>query len=165
VVPHWPIVLALTLLSAWLLLSEPSRAKRKNPDEIAPKTTECTASNYFRGWKRKSGYATFVMACLAMAGWVRSLACEDVVKICGRPHSVLFLVSGPSGLTGILTHDVIGEYPIGPFFSTQGIDSTSPFARIDAEWKWICFGFRYGTKNEDRSLLIELMNSNLGEYR
>ena len=40
---------------------------------------------FLRGWKRKVGVCTLVMACVFVAGWVRSMSCSDSVRIrCGR---------------------------------------------------------------------------------
>ena len=35
---------------------------------------------FFRGWKRKAGVATLVMACTLAAAWVRSLFVTDFVN-------------------------------------------------------------------------------------
>ena len=35
--------------------------------------------NYFRGWKRKAGLVTLVIACLFAAGWLRSHSYIDIV--------------------------------------------------------------------------------------
>jgi hypothetical protein len=35
---------------------------------------------FFRGWRRKAGCVTLVMACVLMAGWVRSVAYVDVIS-------------------------------------------------------------------------------------
>ena len=35
---------------------------------------------FFKGWRRKVGCVTLVMACVFAAGWVRSLAIFDVVS-------------------------------------------------------------------------------------
>ena len=47
---------------------------------------------FFRGWKRKLGCVTLVMACLAMAGWTRSYSVEDriVVEDAGYRISSVF---------------------------------------------------------------------------
>lgn len=43
---------------------------------------------YFRGWKRKAGVVTLVMACVCAAGWVRSLNFSDALLFTvGRPAS------------------------------------------------------------------------------
>ncbi|WP_029247179.1 hypothetical protein [Schlesneria paludicola] len=44
---------------------------------------------FFRGWKRKFGVVTLLMACAVMAGWVRSLSVIDEVAIytTGREHA------------------------------------------------------------------------------
>ncbi len=36
---------------------------------------------FFRGWRRKTGCLTLMMACVFMAGWMRSLNHEDAVKL------------------------------------------------------------------------------------
>ena len=37
--------------------------------------------DYFQGWKRKAGIVTLAMACLLAAGWVRSTASSDYIRI------------------------------------------------------------------------------------
>ncbi len=34
--------------------------------------------NFFHGWRRKIGVVTLLMACVFMAGWVRSLSVRDI---------------------------------------------------------------------------------------
>jgi hypothetical protein len=36
--------------------------------------------DFFRGWKRKFGVLTLLLACALMAGWVRSLAATDLIQ-------------------------------------------------------------------------------------
>lgn len=38
----------------------------------------------FRGWRRKVGSVTLVMACVLMGGWIRSLRVEDLVLASGQ---------------------------------------------------------------------------------
>jgi len=40
--------------------------------------------SFFHGWRRKIGVVTLLMACVLMAGWVRSLFFADSVTIRGR---------------------------------------------------------------------------------
>ena len=38
--------------------------------------------NFFRGWRRKLGVVTLLLACVAMGGWVRSLVIKDRIDFC-----------------------------------------------------------------------------------
>ena len=53
---------------------------------------------FFRGWKRKSGTATLLMACFFLAGWIRSFQTVDYIKI-QFPKSCCFLYSDEFGLS------------------------------------------------------------------
>ena len=45
-------------------------------------------SDFFKGWRRKIGCVTLVMALVAMAGWVRSLLRQDIVSINVFPQQI-----------------------------------------------------------------------------
>jgi hypothetical protein len=47
---------------------------------------------FFHGWRRKMGVATLVMACVSMAGWVRSFQSVDTFKL-NAPRSIEEVVS------------------------------------------------------------------------
>jgi hypothetical protein len=49
---------------------------------------------FFRGWKRKVGVVTMTMACLFMAGWLRSRHARDEFNV-GRNHGLR--ITGISG--------------------------------------------------------------------
>src|SRR5947209_2489025 len=38
-------------------------------------------NNFFHGWRRRAGCVTLVMACVFMAGWVRSFKTADLVGL------------------------------------------------------------------------------------
>ncbi len=42
---------------------------------------------FFKGWRRKIGIVTLLMACVFMAGWVRSLAMCDVFRFPTGQHT------------------------------------------------------------------------------
>lgn len=65
------IVFPLTLLSAWLLLSQPPLASRIIPSWRRP------MSDFFQPLRHKVGVATLLLACALTAGWVRSFYVED----------------------------------------------------------------------------------------
>lgn len=48
---------------------------------------------FFRGWRRKVGVCTLVVACLATAGWVRSLSVRDEFTISNGKDFVHRLMS------------------------------------------------------------------------
>lgn len=45
------------------------------------RSKRCVMRDFFHGWRRKTGAATLVLACVFMAGWVRSHSIADVVVI------------------------------------------------------------------------------------
>ncbi len=53
---------------------------------------------FFRGWKRKVGFMTLMMALALAGGWVRSAFVEDSIEIPTGRHSSISLVSGYSQL-------------------------------------------------------------------
>ena len=53
---------------------------------------------FFRGWRRKAGLVTLAMACLLMAGWMRSFVIEDEIFIVFNNHSNYKLFSGCGGV-------------------------------------------------------------------
>jgi len=62
---------------------------------------------FFKGWRRKTGAATLVMACMLMGGWVRSEISEDTI-----------ILSDEHGRTIIETHSLLGIV----HFSTWNLD-------------------------------------------
>ena len=42
--------------------------------------------DFYRGWRRKVGIVTLVMACVFMGVWVRSLVYLDIVYVQGLGH-------------------------------------------------------------------------------
>ena len=48
---------------------------------------------FFRGWRRKIGVVTLVLACVFMAGWVRSYVTEDMLSLPVKDPSLSWLTS------------------------------------------------------------------------
>ena len=105
---------------------------------------------FFRSWKRKVGVVTLVMACVFMAGWVRSNSLQDVVTFQSGEQAAEYLMSidgnlvlervktrGPSKTD---TKWFINKLPIW-FGSLK-----SP----DVHWHWRCQGFGIGEVTTDR---------------
>jgi len=60
---------------------------------------------FFRGWKRKLGVLTLLMALVAMAGWVRSLNIGDQFRIPSDNATHRFIVSQHEGLVWHYTQE------------------------------------------------------------
>ena len=54
---------------------------------------------YVRPWRRKVGVLTLVMACVFMAGWVRSQRMTDFVTICTNHRTMYSLSSSTIGIS------------------------------------------------------------------
>lgn len=50
------------------------------PPALSP-VRDSTMRELFKGWRRKLGCATLVMACLFAVGWIRSFYCRDTAVI------------------------------------------------------------------------------------
>ena len=109
---------------------------------------------YFHGWKRKLGVMTLAVACLFMAGWIRSFLVHDQIQIpsdASLKYCVSYdgqfqwtAMSGTDLLTGIdvakgpgrVTRYEWFETPIGVFHKTpKGADPT------EFNWRWHWYGF------------------------
>ena len=74
-IPYWSIIIPLTLLSAYLLLSKP------RPGKPLDETHARLMREFFRGWRRKIGVLTLVMALALWCLWIRSSQCFDSVLL------------------------------------------------------------------------------------
>ena len=104
---------------------------------------------FFRGWRRKIGVVALVMACVFMAGWVRSHSSDDslsqndksglntVYSRCGRLEFERFIPGfgdrAPGGL-GISIHS----------YSACGQVPSDITADSEMSWRWACAGFHIG---------------------
>jgi hypothetical protein len=48
---------------------------------------------YFRGWKRKVGVVTLMMACMSVIGWVKSHVYQDDIEVCIGTELIYSLVT------------------------------------------------------------------------
>ena len=96
---------------------------------------------YFRGWKRKIGVATLVMACVFAAGWVRSIFVHDVLLFV-HDGDVLGLWGSQSGSLRWSTDIVNAQVWTVPqwqnWIASEGVH---PFDDPNIEWQWRCCGF------------------------
>ena len=102
---------------------------------------------FFRGWRRKVGVVTLLMACVLMAGWIRSLTHFEGVSLPVERMPNHFFVSWDSSLVWLTENaGVTGPYPRFKSRSITGVDDRifkSP--HYEWRWKWCGFGFGVGT--------------------
>jgi len=55
--------------------------------------------DFFKGWRRKAGVATLVMACVLAAGWIRSIDTQDRLATEITPKCIGMFWSGESCLS------------------------------------------------------------------
>ena len=99
---------------------------------------------FFRGWKRKTGMLTLVLACVFMAGWVRSsFFIEGLVIPLGMKSSAS-LVSSDSSLIW-LTQQGDGFFSFPNIVSRRLSDIDDRiFENPLFEWRWKRCGFGIG---------------------
>jgi hypothetical protein len=69
--------------------------------------------DFVKGWKRKVGVVTLVMACVLTAAWVRSLTVMDTVWIPARGDEAFCCLS----TSGYLSCDLLAGFKEPPFAS------------------------------------------------
>ncbi|WP_157605455.1 hypothetical protein [Schlesneria paludicola] len=106
--------------------------------------------DFFRGWKRKIGVVTLLMACILSSFWIRSQAVEDALI---------------SPITNVRIESTTGRLRIGIFHSVPGSwfswpdwRSRSVAAPLNYPWSNWQLGLVHGTnirsKSDPRDLLI-----------
>jgi hypothetical protein len=99
--------------------------------------------SYFKPLRGKLGVVTLVLACLLMAGWVRSIFTLDQLRFRDLPTMTFQSASGHLRMW----HDSSGEVTSSDlhFFewqrSTVSLSSTSPFPGSTNHFGWIGFDF------------------------
>jgi hypothetical protein len=86
---------------------------------------------FFRGWKRKVGVITLVLACMFAGGWKRGLAAKEVVRLCVADELTYFFVSngswlywqGVRGKPELNTPKAIGDIRVGPVYFSTDVDN------------------------------------------
>lgn len=103
---------------------------------------------FFRGWKRKLGVVSLVVACALAAAWVQTFSACDILIL------KWFSVASLDSAMGIIFetkraaqwHTVIWQH-------TDRTDIDSVLAS-DAEWQWQMLGFGYVTSPTIKSTTI-----------
>lgn len=101
---------------------------------------------FFRGWRRKAGCVTLVMACVVMGGWGRSMVILDEVTLFGRPFK-----QSMASMEGVVTWSRFEPGTgIGKIRVVWESKEITPMQRNeirrhkDVDWKWQCCGFVFG---------------------
>jgi hypothetical protein len=105
----------------------------------------------FIGWKRKIGCVALAMACVLMAGWVRSHSVHDVLSIHSGSHTSeslnsvkCVLVWQRSQFDDEKRTSILPEWNTYPFHS-----ETKWFDETGMVWRWQSCGFGFGELPSD----------------
>ena len=112
--------------------------------------------DFFRGWRRKVGVVTLVIACLFAAGWVRSLRNADTINIppyyeCGSVNGGLFWETQFSTIPNIrnVPHG-LSCYSVSSFLCVEDAPDNVP------RWRFLGFGAgEYGIILSQRRIRYE----------
>lgn len=91
---------------------------------------------FFDTGRRRLGILTLTIACLLMAGWIRSLAIGEIFRVSSshRTYHMLFSYEGWIGWIVFHDPDVITPEAYRPFYSRASSRSESPFAWVCLHW-------------------------------
>ena len=97
---------------------------------------------FFKGWKRKIGCLTLVMACVATAGWVRSQHFSDFIKYrIGPQHWLCISSNNDSFALSLLKENQPGQFTFFRIFDSSPVQVD----RSDEEYLVFKFcGFKFG---------------------
>jgi len=100
-------------------------------------------SEFFRGWRRKIGFVTLVMALCFMAGWVRSLIIGDILRFPVREITCQYASNG--GVFTIESLSPDGLQPARWLWNTTPVDHTSEYDFFsdgaEFDWLWVSGDF------------------------
>ena len=116
---------------------------------------------FFRGWRRKIGCLTLVMALVAMAGWVRSLGRQDSLSIRQGKQVIHIVSSSPFGIEWQRKEELLDGITVSPLWKKSLWFWTNPwdnhassfnfFSDGTIRLRWELFGFCIGQKIHDDS--------------
>ena len=126
-------------------------------DLIAPRQElhelrDASMREFFHGWRRKTGIVTLVLACVFMAGWVRSHF------VCDHPHVFM----GKIFIEAVTIHDHVflqqHSFGQGGFFfgwkTPHDFETLSEAYGVAFEWAFILCGFGFSTADNGREILL-----------
>jgi hypothetical protein len=117
---------------------------------------------FFRGWRRKVGCVSLVMACAVMGMWARSFGKIDQLRVSA------FSVMSIRGTVGVIrsTHPLPGSQPTYSPFPVSEILNSQPdengnypdwWGGMDVNQRWDLAGFHFGQRiDPDQQSIIQL---------
>ncbi len=107
-------------------------------------------SEFFRGWRRKFGVVTLVMAFVFMVGWVRSVYQSDILTFPNDDYNSEIWHSGGNHLAWVTyARRHPNNLPSWPTWETfqysERIKVRNAHETAGINWNWRVFGFGYGT--------------------
>ena len=109
---------------------------------------------FFRGWRRKVGCVTLVMACVLMAGWVRSLQVIEAISLPGTLNKTTLLMSNPHVLTLIFGPE---ESPADTGYFWFESRDENPLDDFADAWSWRFCGFGVADVHTDGEFITVWM--------
>jgi len=118
-------------------------------------------SDFFHGWRRKTGCVLLVMAFVLAGLWTRSFYHADQLSYATGKHSVEKLHSG-NGFAVWMSYDVVWDqrfpaiewnwvYPKDAYFNDQGAANGS---KMEWQFNWLCIGSGKVANNSNRVRFI-----------
>lgn len=103
---------------------------------------------FFRGWRRKVGVGTLLMACVVMGGWMRSVKTFDCFRLIQNRWHFVLIQSDRGTLTLFDSHPNSIEAVLW-WYGDQGetvepCDPLKPQDDLKIEWRWDWAGFIVG---------------------
>jgi len=104
-------------------------------------------TDFFHGWRRKTGVVTLVAAMVFVGGWVRSLTIDEGVSFRTGQFTDLYLGSCPDGFigsTGKYSDSSLPSLNAGWFskYASDDTDDTDIQEPADSQWHGWGFQFR-----------------------
>ena len=117
-------------------------------------------TGFFKSWRRRIGVVTLMMACLFMAGWVRTFSQEDLVGISFSSQSLVFVESAEQTIGfGMERGNGRPIWDIFPFWQTSPSSRVKPLDDIQhVKWgvQWHDFGIGGNDQDYPDNLLLEV---------
>lgn len=102
----------------------------------------------FRGWRRKIGVLTLMMALVFMGGWVRSFSIKDEISVRKNVGITTHLISNRSrlGWKSVTIDDPLSTNFTISFYFAKPAKEHDFYRGHDVRWKWRwqCCGFEFG---------------------
>src|ERR1700750_278191 len=96
---------------------------------------------FFLGWRRRIGVATLVLACVFLAGWVRSFVVNDQISIRRSTSTTHHIASNRSRLFWYaFVQDQHNVTRVISLYQSQPA-SDKFFGSDNWKWHWTIFGF------------------------